>query len=47
MAATFQLTFPEACWSNTIVTTRSSQALCHEKSFTCCPATRYTKLNIW
>jgi len=33
--ATFQVTFPEVCWSNIIVTTRGSQALCREKSFTC------------
>jgi len=37
MAATasFQLTLPEACWSIIIATTRGSQALCREKSFTC------------
>jgi len=33
--ATFQLTFREVCWKNIIVTTRCSQALCREMSFTC------------
>jgi len=33
--ATLQLTFPEVCWSNIIVTTRGPQALCRERSFTC------------
>jgi len=36
MAATaFQLTLPEVCLSNTVLTTRGSQALCREKSFSC------------
>jgi len=33
--ATFQLTFPEVCWSNIIISTRGSQALCREKSSMC------------
>jgi len=45
MAATttFQLTFPEVCWSDIIITTRASQALCREKSFACCSAIYQTE----
>ena len=32
--ATFQFTFAEPCWSNSSATTRGSQPLCLEKSFT-------------
>jgi len=46
MAATktFQLA-SEVCWSNIIVTTRGSQALCREKSFTCRNAIYQTKFD--
>jgi len=33
--ATFQLTFPEACWNNIIVRPRGSEAVCRERSFSC------------
>jgi len=41
--ATCQLTFPEVCWSNIIITTRGSQPLCRKKSFTCRNAIYQTK----
>jgi len=42
--ATLQVTFPEVCWSNIIVATRVSQALCLENPLR--GTTRYTKLNL-
>jgi len=43
--ATFQLTFPEVCWSNIIVTNRGSPALCREMSFTCRNAINQTEFD--
>jgi len=51
VTATFQFTFAEVpvCWSNIIVTSKSSQPLCREKSFTCHNAiyqTKFDSLNV-
>jgi len=43
--ATFQFTFPVVCWSNNIVTTRVSQALCRAKSFICRNAIHQTEFD--
>jgi len=43
--ATFQLTFPDVCWINIIITTRGSQALWREKSFTCRNAIHQTEFD--